>query len=120
MCKTNTMLMASIWTAVFVFFAMSHSARAVPLSFFYDASSLTEIVLPRVDDGSSQAITLNTAFPFFGASETIAYVSLAVHSYIGVITGAATLVLKAVHPSKLFPEFGGQVGLHFIASVLCM
>ena len=48
----------------------SRSVDAVPLSTFYLYSSTVGTVIPQnIDDGSSDIITLLTAFPFSRASE---------------------------------------------------
>ena len=67
---------AMVWTVPLVFILVySRSIAAVPLSSFYEYSSPVDTVLPQnLDDGSSEIITLLTAFPYFGTLQTTAYV----------------------------------------------
>ena len=56
---------------------LPYEATAIPLSSFYPSSNATDISLPQnLDDSHSGPITLATAFPFFGVSQTTAYVSI--------------------------------------------
>ena len=55
---------------------LPHGTSAVQLSDFYPWSAETDTPLDRsLDDDYSSPITLSTAFPFFGTSQTVAYVS---------------------------------------------
>ena len=73
-------------------------ARAVPLQSFYPDSP-DDISLGRNDDGVSAAITLSTAFPFFGTSQTTAFVrSYAIKSCIRRACAArVTVVVLCVY-----------------------
>ena len=50
--------------------------------FYSFGESSGDSLLPRVLDGSSDAITLRTEFPFFNQSYKIVYVSTTLHVYI--------------------------------------
>ena len=59
-----------------IHFCSTRRVAAVEGNLYPFGTEAGDVTLERSDEGSSSMVEISTAFPFFGSTETIAYVSL--------------------------------------------